>query len=260
MITVVVPIYNEQDNIKPLLDEITLAAKDIPISEIIYVDDASTDQTFDVLKDLRNLYPALRVLRHSKNSGQSAALWTGIKASGNDIIVTLDGDGQNNPADIQLLYQKLQDNKKNYSKLMVAGQRVKRDDSWIKLKSSKIANAVRGSLLKDNTRDTGCSLKLFSRRDFMNLPYFDHIHRFLPALMMRDGVQILHVDVSHRARVSGVSKYGTLDRLFAGIYDLLGVLWLQKRSRRCFDTNEEVELESLIDSEEFENVQHINVG
>jgi len=256
MLTVVVPIFNEQDNLKPLLDEIFLAAEGLPISEIIYVDDASTDQTFDVLKQLRDDYPALRIIRHRENVGQSAALWTGIKEAGNDLIVTLDGDGQNDPADIHLLYEKYQAQSKKLPKLMVVGERKKRNDSWVKRHSSKIANAVRSFLLHDNTRDTGCSLKLFRRRDFMNLPYFDHMHRFLPALMMRDDVKIMHVDVSHRARTHGVSKYGTLDRLFAGIYDLVGVMWLQKRGQRTFDIHEEIEM----DLEGLENVQHRNVA
>tara|TARA_R110002095_G_scaffold130308_3_gene113032 strand:- start:899 stop:1663 length:765 start_codon:yes stop_codon:yes gene_type:complete len=252
MITVVVPIFNEQDNIKPLLDEITQAAKLVPISEIIYVDDASTDNTYDTLTALRDDFPALRILKHQKNAGQSAALWTGVKNAGNDIVVTLDGDGQNNPADIPLLYAKYENEKAATPQIMVMGERTKRNDSWIKRKSSKFANRIRAALLKDNTRDTGCSLKLFKRRDYLNLPYFNHMHRFLPALMMRDGIKTIHVGVSHRPRVSGVSKYGTLDRLAAGIVDLWGVFWLMKRGRRTFETTE------IIDAEEFDNVHIAN--
>jgi len=223
MITVVVPVYNEQENIKPLLDEIMLAAKMLPISEIIYVDDGSSYETGNILKSLNGQYPFLRVLKHSHNYGQSAAIWTGVREASNDVIVTLDGDGQNDPADIHLLYKRYQGYEDNLPKVMVIGERLKREDSWIKRKSSKIANGIRSSILKDHTRDTGCSLKLFRRRDFMNLPYFDHMHRFLPALMMRDGLHVMHVGVSHRPRIHGVSKYGTLDRAFAGIYDLFGV-------------------------------------
>lgn len=229
MITVIVPILDEEENIPGLLHEIAQAGKNIPISEIIYVDDGSTDKSFDVLKSLKSDYPALRIIRHDRRSGQSAALWTGVKAAGNDIIVTLDGDGQNDPADIPLLYTLFQKNSGATSKLMIAGQRKKRNDTLARRLASRFANNIRSALLKDNTRDTGCSLKLFRRRDYINLPYFDHMHRFLPALMMRDGVKIMHVDVSHRPRRHGVSKYGNLSRAIVGVSDLLGVWWLGKR-------------------------------
>ncbi|MCC6598763.1 MAG: glycosyltransferase family 2 protein [Alphaproteobacteria bacterium] len=232
MITVVVPVYNEIENIESLLAEISKAAEEIPISEIIYVDDNSTDNSFDLLKKLRLQYPALRTLRHKKQSGQSAALWTGVRAAGNDLVVTMDGDGQNNPADIKLLYEVYERHKKEHPKTMILGERKERNDSWLRRASSRIANNIRGKLLKDQTRDTGCSLKLFRRKDYLNLPYFDHMHRFLPALMMRDGVGLAHVPVSHRPRLHGQSKYGTLDRLFVGISDIRGVLWLQRRARR----------------------------
>ncbi len=229
MITVIVPILNEEENIPGLLQEIAQAGKNIPISEIIYVDDGSTDKSFDALKSLKPNYPALRIIRHDRRSGQSAALWTGVKAAGNDVIVTLDGDGQNDPADIPLLYALFQKNSGTASKLMIAGQRLKRNDTLARRLASRFANKIRSTLLKDNTRDTGCSLKLFRRKDYINLPYFDHMHRFLPALMMRDGVKIMHVDVSHRPRRHGVSKYGNLSRAIVGISDLLGVWWLSKR-------------------------------
>lgn len=229
MITVLVPVLNEQDNIAPLLQEIALVSKEAPLSEIIYVDDGSTDKTLDMLKSMKKIYPMLRIVQHDKRSGQSAALLTGVKAAGNDLIVTLDGDGQNDPADIALLYKIYKDNKEENTKLMVIGERTKRHDNFIRRFSSRFANKIRSSLLKDKTKDTGCSLKMFSRKDYLNLPYFDHMHRFLPALMMRDHVEIIHVGVSHRPRQNGVSKYGTLDRLFVGISDLWGVWWLLRR-------------------------------
>lgn len=242
MITVVVPVYNEKENIEPLLKEISKVAEDLPISEIIYVDDASTDNTWNALKVLRGDYPALRILKHKKNAGQSAALWTGVKAAGNDVIVTLDGDGQNPPQDIALLWKVYAEHKDNTPQIAVLGERKKRNDNLVRRLSSRFANGLRSSLLKDQTKDTGCSLKLFRRKDYLNLPYFDHMHRFLPALLLRDDVKLHHVGVSHRPRVHGKSKYGTLDRALVGMSDIRGVLWLQKRARRAnFDeTNEEL--------------------
>lgn len=232
MISVIVPVMNEQGNIEPLIREINQAAQELPISEIIYIDDGSTDDSFALLKSLKSQYPALRVLQHKVRSGQSAALWTGIKAAGNDIVVTIDGDGQNDPADIKLLYDAYKKLDKSAGKTMVLGERKKRNDNLVRRISSRLANAIRAKLLKDNTKDTGCSLKLFRRRDYLNLPYFDHMHRFLPALMMRDHVGLVHIPVSHRHRVHGQSKYGTLDRLLVSISDIRGVLWLKSRSRR----------------------------
>lgn len=229
MITVVVPIFNEEENIPHLLEEISKTEKSVPISEIIYVDDGSTDKSYELLQSLKKTHPMLRVIRHNKRCGQSAGLWTGIKAASNELIVTLDGDGQNDPADIALLYSAYCQHVKEGPKTMVAGERKKRNDVWIKRISSRFANRIRSNLLKDRTRDTGCSLKLFRRKDYLALPYFDHMHRFLPALMLRDNVRLLHVPVSHRARTRGVSKYGTLDRLAVGISDLWGVWWLLKR-------------------------------
>lgn len=241
MISVVVPVMNEEDNIASLIEEISKTSQSAPISEIIYVDDGSSDGTCEILKSIRKKYSQLRIIRHENRSGQSAALWTGIRAAGNDLIVTLDGDGQNDPADIPLLYQKYQNTSQTHGdKIMVAGQRVKRQDTWVKLISSRLANKIRSGLLKDNTRDTGCSLKMFRRRDYLNLPYFNHMHRFLPALMIREGVRIEHVDVSHRPRTRGVSKYGTIDRLKVGISDLLGVRWLQTRAPSHVKTVEDL--------------------
>lgn len=242
MITVIVPIYNELENIEPLIKEIFESTLDLPVSEVIYVDDASTDGSWEVLKALRIQYPPLRIIRHRNNAGQSAALWTGVKAAGNDIIITLDGDGQNPPEDIKLLWDAYNRQKNISPRLAVLGERTKRNDNWLRRFSSRFANSIRASLLKDHSRDTGCSLKLFRRKDYVSLPYFDHMHRFLPALLMRDGVQLVHVGVSHRSRAHGQSKYGTLDRALAGVSDILGVLWLQKRARRALENEAYEEL------------------
>lgn len=226
MISVIVPVLNEEGNIETLLKEIAAAAEFSPISEIIYIDDGSTDRTLSILQSLKADYKSLRVVQHDRRCGQSAALWAGVKAAGNDIIVTLDGDGQNNPADIKLLYDLY---KTSAVKTMVAGQREKRNDNFGRRLASRFANKLRASILKDQTRDTGCSLKLFRRKDYLSLPYFNHMHRFLPALMMREGVGLKHVDVSHRCRQHGVSKYGNFSRALVGVTDLLGVWWLQSR-------------------------------
>ncbi len=239
MISVVVPVLNEENNIEPLVREIV--ATDAPVSEIIYVDDGSTDGTVPMLQSLRQQYPLLRVIRHSARSGQSSALWTGIKAAGNDLIVTLDGDGQNDPADIALVYKAYKHEVSRHNQhVMVAGQRLKRQDSLAKRLSSRFANKLRSRVLHDNTRDTGCSLKLFRRHDYLALPYFNHMHRYLPALMMREGVKIAHVDVSHRPRTTGASKYGTLDRALVGVTDLIGVRWLQTRAPSHVDVIEDL--------------------
>jgi dolichol-phosphate mannosyltransferase len=229
LISVVVPVMNEEENIVVLLAEIATAAETLPISEIIYVDDGSTDKTLPLLQSLKPKYKSLRVIQHDRRCGQSAALWAGVKASGNDLIATLDGDGQNNPADIRLLYEVYEKYKKSDPKMMVVGQREKRNDNLGRRLASRFANKLRASILKDNTRDTGCSLKLFRRKDYLSLPYFNHMHRFLPALMMREGVQLKHVDVSHRSRQHGVSKYGNFSRALVGVTDLMGVWWLQSR-------------------------------
>ncbi|MEA2059821.1 MAG: glycosyltransferase family 2 protein [Thermodesulfobacteriota bacterium] len=235
MITVVVPIYNEKDNIEPLVKKIFYVAEELPVSEIIYVDDSSTDGSYDVLCELKSHYPALRIIKHKKKFGQSAALWTGVNAAVNKIIVTLDGDGQNPPEDIKILLKAYNTHKKNLPRLMVAGERIKRNDTLLRRISSRAANGIRSGLLKDKTKDTGCSMKLFFRSDYLKLPYFDHMHRFLPALMLREGVDLIHVGVSHKPRVYGESKYKTFQRAVVGISDLIGVLWLKKRSRRALE-------------------------
>lgn len=238
MISAVIPVYNEQYNVTSLLEEIASAGQNAPVTEIIFVDDASQDDTHSMLAFLRTRFPQLRVLRHSDRSGQSAALWTGVSAAKNGIIVTLDGDGQNDPADIVKLFDLFQKQGGIKASIMVAGQREKRNDNLVRRLSSRLANGIRSALLKDNTRDTGCSLKMFRKDDYLKLPCFNHMHRFLPALMMREGVAVCHVNVSHRPREKGMSKYGTLDRLAAGIIDIVGVMWLMKRARKAVTVTE----------------------
>ena len=230
MISVIVPVMNEEGNIAPLINEIALAATTSPITEIIYIDDGSSDNTFNVLTSLTTQFPMLRVLQHDRRSGQSTALLTGIKAATNNIIATLDGDGQNDPADIPALYDLYKTETITGAKVMITGRRKKRQDNFGRRFASRFANRLRAYLLKDSTPDTGCSLKMFARIDYLDLPFFNHMHRFLPALMIRNGVRLAHVDVSHRPRTTGVSKYTNFNRAIVGIADLMGVMWLQRRS------------------------------
>ncbi|MGZ4976835.1 MAG: glycosyltransferase family 2 protein [Methylobacter sp.] len=230
-ISVVIPVYNEADNINALIAEIVEAMREAEAYEIIYVDDGSNDDTAAFLKQAQHI-KTLRVIRHQQSCGQSAAIHTGVQAASYPYVATLDGDGQNDPADIPRLYEVLIEQRKNSGNLwMVAGWRNKRHDSAWRLFSSKIANSVRAAMLGDNTPDTGCGLKVFLRDEFLRLPYFDHMHRFLPALILRAGGQVISEPVNHRGRTHGYSKYGTLDRLWVGIVDILGVIWLQKRAK-----------------------------
>ncbi|MEW6039412.1 MAG: glycosyltransferase family 2 protein [Pseudomonadota bacterium] len=230
-LSVVVPVHNEIDNLESLIGEITQALSPLGDYEIVYVDDGSTDGTLEKLRALKASVPALRVLRHVRCCGQSTALRTGILAARGAWVATLDGDGQNDPADIPRLLEALDQLGGETGRGMVAGYRRKRKDTGWRRFSSRIANAVRGGLLRDNTPDTGCGLKVFSRALFLELPYFDHMHRFLPALTQRAGAPVISVEVNHRPRLSGVSKYGTWHRLWVGIVDLFGVMWLQRRAR-----------------------------
>jgi len=230
-LSVVVPVKNEQDNILPLLDEISTALDGRYDYEVIYVDDGSDDDSPRVLDQARAKYPRLRVLRHAASCGQSTAVRTGVKAARAGWIATLDGDGQNDPADIPGLMTVVQAPDCPSQLKLVAGWRKTRRDTWLKRLSSRVANAVRSRLLKDSTPDTGCGLKLFQRESFLELPYFDHMHRFLPALVLRAGGQVRSVEVHHRHRERGVSKYGLHNRLWVGIVDLFGVAWLQRRAR-----------------------------
>lgn len=229
MLSVVIPVLNESENIAKLIGEIKAASHHAPIMEIVIVDDASTDNTVEIISSLRPHTPHIRIVKHNVRGGQSAALRTGIRAAKGTLIVTLDGDGQNNPADIPALYNKYQSGDTTRRMLLIAGQREKRIDSLLKKFTSRTGNFIRSSVLRDGVRDTGCSLKLFRRDDFLALPYFNHMHRYLPALFLREYGAIELVDVSHRSRDAGVSKYGFWDRALAGLSDLLGVVWLIKR-------------------------------
>ena len=230
-LSVVVPVHNEGENIAPLIDEIVAALAGRVDYEIIYVNDGSRDDTAARLAEAATRLPQLRVITHARACGQSTAVATGIRHARGRWIATLDGDGQNDPADIPKLLAVLTDPTRPLKRVMAAGYRRKRQDTWIKRISSKIANGVRSRLLGDATPDTGCGLKVFERAVFLELPYFDHMHRFLPALVRRAGYELVSVEVNHRHRTRGVSKYGTLDRLAVGIVDLFGVMWLQRRAR-----------------------------
>jgi dolichol-phosphate mannosyltransferase len=229
MISVVVPVHNEAPNILPLITGISAALAGID-HEIIYVDDGSSDSTPAVLAEIAKTLPVLVRVRHRQSCGQSAAVITGVKAARGFFIATLDGDGQNDPADIPAMLQAAIDAESSGPRpVLIAGHRTTRKDSDAKRWGSKIANAVRGYLLKDGTPDTGCGLKLFRRQAFLELPHFDHIHRFMPALFIRAGGHVVSVPVRHHPRAHGASHYGTWDRLKVGIVDLFGVAWLQRR-------------------------------
>ena len=229
-LSVVVPVHNEEDNVAPLVGEIVAALRGRIDFEIVYVDDTSKDGTLARLRELQTTVPELRVIRHLSNAGQSTAVRNGVKAARAPWIATLDGDGQNDPADIpNLLAQR--DAGDAQTKLY-AGWRVNRQDSGSKRWASKWANAIRARMLRDDTPDTGCGIKLFEREAFLDLPYFDHMHRYLPALMQRAGWKTVSVPVNHRHRTAGVSKYNNLNRALVGIRDLRGVAWLITRNRR----------------------------
>ncbi len=229
-LSVVVPVYNEEGNVAPLVAEIVAALRGRTAFEIVYVDDCSRDATLERLKQLQSHTPELRVVRHLRNSGQSTAIRNGVKAARADWIATLDGDGQNDPADIPKLLAERERAAPEVK--MFAGWRVDRQDSGSKRWASKWANAIRARALRDATPDTGCGIKLFERAAFLDLPYFDHMHRYLPALMQRAGWKTLSVPVHHRHRASGVSKYNNLQRAWVGLRDLRGVAWLIRRTRR----------------------------
>lgn len=229
-LSVVVPVHNERDNVVPLISEIAAALRGVCDFEIVYVDDLSRDDTVAVLTQAKASFPELRVLRHLSQSGQSTAVRTGVKAARGSWIATLDGDGQNDPADIPKLMA-MRDSSPAQIKLF-AGWRVNRQDTGSKRWASRIANGIRSRLLRDETPDTGCGIKLFERALFLDLPYFDHMHRYLPALVQRAGWQVKSVPVNHRARGAGVSKYNNLNRALVGIADLRGVAWLIRRSKR----------------------------
>lgn len=225
-ISVVIPVLNEEGNIRPLVDEIETALAPRMRFEIVVVDDCSTDQTGEEIAALCCDRDWINTLRHETTKGQSAAIRSGVQAAGAPVIAVLDGDGQNDPADIPTLFAHLQ---MMPAVDMVVGRRVRRVDTLIRKLSSRIANSVRNFLLQDGIKDTGCGLKTFYRDQFLDLPAFDHMHRFLPALVQRQGGMVHCVPVNHRPRVRGQSKYGVGNRLWVGITDLFGVMWLQKR-------------------------------
>ena len=231
-LSVVVPVFNERDNIIPLIDEIVESLNGFVSYEIVYVNDGSSDDTQQVLIEKQKSCNQLRILTHKQSCGQSYAVRTGVINATAPWIATLDGDGQNIPKDIPNLYKKAIESNPQEKVWLIAGWRKKRNDSWLKLKSSKYANAIRSWMLKDKTPDTGCGLKVFRRDIFMELPSFNHMHRYLPALYQRAGGNVENVEVSHRAREMGVSKYGFWNRALVGISDLISVSWLIRRGKR----------------------------
>ena len=230
-LSIVVPVKDEAENLAPLIDEICTSLEGSNVGfEIVYVDDGSTDATPALLADLMAVRPELRAIRHRECRGQSAAIATGVAAARANLIATLDGDGQNDPADILVLLTRYREvSAQGGAALMIAGHRAMRKDIWLRRFSSSIANGIRGAVLKDGTPDTGCGLKIFPREAFMAMPQFSHMHRFLPALMLRGGGLIETIQVSHRPRKRGASKYGVWNRLWVGITDLFGVMWLARR-------------------------------
>ena len=234
-VSVVVPVKDEAGNVAPLAREIAAALAGEPAREIIFIDDGSRDGTAAALAALKPEIPGLRVLRHARNLGQSRGIRTGVQAAKGGIIVTLDGDGQNDPADIPKLLAML---RTEAEVGLVSGVRVKRKDTASRRLASKLGNGIRDFLLGDGATDTGCGLKAFRREAFLDLPYFDHIHRYLIALVQRDGWKVAYVPVNHRPRLTGASKYTNLGRLLVSAQDLLGVRWLQRRHRGRANTEE----------------------
>ncbi len=229
-LSVVVPVFNEAGNIAALVREIRAALAPVLRFEIVYVDDGSTDGTDAELRQAMREAPELRVIRHVGRCGQSTALRTGVHAARAPWIATLDGDGQNDPADLPALWRTMSEAGCD-PRLMVAGWRRVYRSTQVRRVGSRIANAVRRWMLDDGTPDTGCTLKIMARALYLELPYFDHMHRFMGALVIRHGGRVMTVPVNHRLRTRGVSKYGMLDRLLVGIVDLFGVLWLARRTR-----------------------------
>jgi dolichol-phosphate mannosyltransferase len=231
-------VHNEADNVGPLAEEIHAALEGRIDFEILFVDDASSDDTPLRLSSLAQRYPRLRVLRHLANAGQSTALLSGVRHARGALVATLDGDGQNDPADIPKLLDAVRQSRSPRLRL-VMGNRTTRRDTWLRRLSSRVANGVRGGLLKDGTPDTGCGIKVFERAVFMDMPRFDHMHRFMPALFQREGYEVVSVPVNHRERTRGKSKYGLHNRLWVGIVDLFGVMWLIRRASPRVAVSEE---------------------
>ncbi|MCG6902468.1 MAG: glycosyltransferase family 2 protein [Rhodobacter sp.] len=231
-VSIVIPMRNEAENVALLVADIVTACAGLEDFEVIIVDDGSTDDTCARVSALQPGTPQLRLVRHDRSGGQSAAVHSGVLAARAPVICTLDGDGQNPPSELPKLFTPLIADRTARLGL-VAGQRVGRQDTMSKRLASRFANALRGWLLKDGTRDTGCGLKGFRRDAFLDLPYFDHMHRYLPALFRRDGWQVALVDVSHKERHAGRSNYSNLQRALVGIYDLIGVAWLIRRRKKA---------------------------
>lgn len=230
-VSVVVPVKDEAGNLRPLIDEVRAALAPVCTYEIVYVDDGSSDGTTQELEQLLRDVPELRALRHARSCGQSAAIASGVTGARGAIIATLDGDGQNDPADIPPLLETFRA-AGDPDLTLIVGHRLNRCEPWLRRFSSRTANGVRASLLGDDTPDAGCGLKVFSRAAFLDMPRFDHMHRFLPALMIRRGGRVRSVCVNHRPRLLGRSKYGVWNRLWVGIVDMFGVIWLSRRGSR----------------------------
>lgn len=239
-LSVVIPVCNEADNVLPLAREIAAALRPRMTIEILFVDDGSDDGTLAAMRAAREEIPEMRLLRHSRRSGQSAAVHTGVRRARGTWIATLDGDGQNDPADFPAMLDALDHAQAADTAVrLVMGNRVTRRDTWLRRMSSRVANGVRGWLLEDGTPDTGCGIKLMHRETFLELPFFDHMHRFLPALYQRQGARVISVPVNHRPRTRGTSKYGLHNRLWVGIVDMFGVMWLRSRFKPGLEVVEE---------------------
>ena len=239
-LSVVIPVCNEADNVLPLAREIAAALRPRMAIEILFVDDGSDDGTLAAMHAARDEIPEIRMLRHSRRSGQSAAVHTGVRRARGTWIATLDGDGQNDPADFPAMLDALEKAQAaDPAVRLVMGNRVTRRDTWLRRMSSRVANGVRGWLLDDGTPDTGCGIKLMHRETFLELSYFDHMHRFLPALYQRQGARVISVPVNHRPRTRGTSKYGLHNRLWVGIVDMFGVMWLRSRFKPGLEVVEE---------------------
>lgn len=229
-LSVVVPVFNEAGNAAALAREIATAL-DGRAFEVIFVDDASEDSTREELAATRSEIPRLRIVAHRKNAGQSRAVRSGVLAARAPVVATLDGDGQNDPADLPKLYARLTRPEAPLTLGLVQGERVQRKDTAAKRFASRFANAVRKRVLADGAEDSGCGIKVFSREAFLRVPYFDHMHRYLPALMLREGYGVEYLEVNHRPRGAGRSKYTNFGRLLAAMTDIYGVVWLKSRSR-----------------------------